>query len=83
MRFPDELKDGHKPPHAEVSISFWMDRAMLRQLNAFAHRQERDRSSVIRDAIIEHMERVKAYTSIALPPVADQTPKPLVDLDWD
>ena len=41
---------------------------MLRQLNAFAHRQERDRSSVIRDALIEHMERVKAFTSIALPP---------------
>ncbi|GAA5367231.1 ribbon-helix-helix domain-containing protein [Streptococcus uberis] len=68
MRFPDDMKDGHKPPHAEVSISFWIDRAMARQLNAFAHRRHTDRSSVIRDALIEHMERVKAYTSIALPP---------------
>jgi predicted DNA-binding protein len=67
MRFADDRKHGHKRPHAEVSISFWIDREMSRQLNVFAHQTQRDRSSVIRDALIEHMERVKAQTNIALP----------------
>jgi len=64
VRFPDERKQEHKPPHAEVCISFWMDREMHRQLQDFAHRVRLTKSVVIRDALIGHIERVKAFTNL-------------------
>ena len=39
MRFPDDRKHEHKPPHAEVCISFWVERAVSRELQAMANMQ--------------------------------------------
>jgi len=64
MRFPDDRKHEHKPPHAEVCVSFWLDSAMHQQLHAFAHRVQLTKSEVIRDALIEHMERKRKFTNL-------------------
>ena len=57
MRFPDDRKHEHKPPHAEVCVSFWLDSAMHQQLHNFAHRVQLTKSEVIRDALRLHEER--------------------------
>lgn len=60
MRFPDDRKHEHNPPQAEVCVSFWLAAEMHRKLNKFAHRLELPKSEVIRDALVEYMERNKA-----------------------
>ncbi len=44
MRFPDDRKHEHKPPHAEVCVSFWLDSAMHQQLHNFEHRVQLTKS---------------------------------------
>ena len=52
MRFPDDRKHEHKPPHAEVCVSFWVERAVSRELQAIAHKLHTNKSVVIRDALL-------------------------------
>ena len=48
----EEDKAGHRPPHAEVCISFWVERAVSRELQAIAHKLHTNKSVVIRDALL-------------------------------
>ena len=48
----EEDKAGHKPPHAEVCISFWVERSLSRELQAIAHKLHTNKSVVIRDALL-------------------------------
>ena len=48
----EEDKAGHKPPHAEVCISFWVERSLSRKLQAIAHKLHTNKSVVIRDALL-------------------------------
>ena len=64
MRFPDDRKHEHKPPHAEVCVSFWLDAEMHRQLHDFAHMVQLTKSDVIRDALILHIERKRKFTNL-------------------
>ena len=48
----EEDKAGHRPPHAEVCISFWVERSLSRELQAIAHKLHTNKSVVIRDALL-------------------------------
>jgi len=64
MRFPDDRKHEHKPPHAEVCVSFWLDSAMHQQLHNFAHRVQLTKSAATPDALVRHIERKRKSTNL-------------------
>ena len=61
----EEDKAGHRPPHAEVCISFWVERAVSRELQAIAHKLHTNKSVVIRDALLYYIHNPMARATDA------------------
>ena len=61
----DEDKAGHRPPHAEVCISFWVERSLSRELQAIAHKLHTNKSVVIRDALLYYIHNRMARATDA------------------